>query len=153
MTKTAGRDETRAAVDDIARNCLSLGLRRLNRVVSGMYDDALRPLGIKVSQMNILVVAEKLGLARPAEICRLLDLDVSTLSRNVERMRAKGWLETVAEKDARSHPCRVTSKGRKLLADAYPAWRTAQQKAAEILGREGVAFLKGSATHGPRQGG
>jgi DNA-binding MarR family transcriptional regulator len=116
----------------------------MNRVVSGVYDDALRPLGIKVSQMNILVVAEKLGLARPAELCRHLDLDVSTLSRNVERMRAKGWLEGVEEADARSHPCRVTPRGRKLLADAYPAWQAAQKKASEIIGSEGVAFLKAS---------
>ena len=145
------KERTRAAVDDVARNCLAVRLRKLNRVVSGVYDDALRPLGIKVSQMNILVVAEKLGLARPAELCRLLDLDVSTLSRNVERMRAKGWLETVAEKDARTHPCRVTPKGRKLLGEAYPAWQAAQKTAAEILGVEGVVFLKESAPIGPRR--
>jgi DNA-binding MarR family transcriptional regulator len=151
MPAAPDKERDRAAVDDIARNCLAVRLRKLNRVVSGVYDDALRPLGIKVSQMNILVVAEKLGLARPAELCRLLDLDVSTLSRNVERMRAKGWLETVAEKDARLHPCRVTRKGRKLLAEAYPAWQAAQKRAAKILGGEGVAFLRESAAVGSRQ--
>ena len=151
MPKAGETDEARAVVDDVVRNCLAVRLRRLNRVVSSVYDKALRSAGIKISQMNILVAAGKMGLARPAELCRLLDLDVSTLSRNVERMRAKGWLEVVEESDARFHPCRVTPQGRQLLSDAYPAWQAAQKKAAEILGREGVAFLKQSVSLGPRQ--
>ena len=55
----------------------------LNRIVTNLYDDQLRSLGLKVSQMNILVATGKLGVARPAEVCRKLNLDVSTLRRNV----------------------------------------------------------------------
>src|SRR5437660_284440 len=82
-------------------------LRSLNRVITNRYDDALRPLGMKISQLNILVAAAKFGLARPADVCELLQLDTSTLSRNVERMRAKGWLEVVPDADARAQPFRV----------------------------------------------
>src|SRR5215472_5591724 len=96
-------------IDAIARSCIAVRLRLLNRVVTNLYDDALRPLGLKVSQLNILVVAAKLGLARPADVCGLLQLDASTLSRNVERMRAKGWLETVPGEDARAQPFRLTT--------------------------------------------
>jgi hypothetical protein len=53
------------AIDAIARDCIAVRLRLLNRVVTNLYDDALRPLGMKVSQFNILVVTAKLGLARP----------------------------------------------------------------------------------------
>lgn len=35
------------------------------------------------------------NLARPAQVCDILQLDTSTLSRNVERMRAQGWLDTL----------------------------------------------------------
>src|SRR6266852_8555577 len=101
--------ENRRAIDAIARNCIAVRLRLLNRVVTNLYDDALRSLGLKVSQLNILVVTAKLGLAQPAVVCDLLQLDTSTLSRNVERMRAKGWLEIVSGEDARKQPFRLTA--------------------------------------------
>jgi DNA-binding MarR family transcriptional regulator len=135
-------EEHKLGVEAVARDCIAVRLRLLNRVVTNLYDQALRPLGLKVSQMNILVVAEKLGLARPAEVCRILQLDTSTLSRNVERMRAKGWLEIVPDEDARSHPFRVTPKGRKLLRRAIPAWEKAQRKAGELLGEDGIDLLR-----------
>src|SRR6476620_642538 len=115
-------EKSTRAIDAVARNCIAVRLRLLNRVVTNFYDDALRPLGLKVSQLNILIVAARLGLARPARVCEILQLDASTLSRNVERMRAHGWLEVVPEDDARSQPFRLTSQGRRLVEKAVPAW-------------------------------
>src|SRR5262249_3883574 len=106
-----------------------------------LYDEALRSLGLKVSQMNVLVVAARLGVARPAQVSELLHLDVSTLSRNVDRMMARGWLEAVPEADARTQPFRRTEQGRRLLERATPAWEKAQEQAGEVLGEEGVALL------------
>ncbi len=128
-------------IDTIAGECIAVRLRMLNRAVTNLYDDALRPLGLKVSQMNILVAAGKLGTARPAEVCDHLHLDVSTLSRNVERMKARGWLEVVADEDGRAQPFRLTTQGRRLLEKAAPAWKQAQQQAKEILGEEIVDEL------------
>ena len=138
-------DRTSKQVDRIAASCIAVRLRLLNRVVTNLYDEALRPLGLKVSQMNVLVAAAKLGVARPAQVSELLHLDVSTLSRNVDRMMARGWLEAVPEEDARTQPFRLTDRGRKLLERAIPAWEKAQQQAAEILGRPGVAVLEEAA--------
>jgi len=55
---------TNRSIDTISRTCIAVRLRLLNRVVTNFYDDALRPLGLKVSQLNILIVTVKLGLAR-----------------------------------------------------------------------------------------
>jgi DNA-binding MarR family transcriptional regulator len=134
-------DEPPSNIDTIARTCIAVRLRLLNRVVTNFYDDALRPLGLKVSQLNILVVAAKLGLARPAKVCEILQLDASTLSRNVERMRARGWLEVVPDQDARAQPFRPTPQGRRLIEKAVPAWEEAQRQAGELLGDEGTALL------------
>lgn len=133
-------------IDTIARNCIAVRLRLLNRVVTNLYDDALRPLGLKVSQLNILVVAAKLGVARPARVCAILHLDVSTLSRNVDRMQAHGWLEVVPEEDARAQPFRLTAPGRRLLERAMPAWEAAQEQAKKLLGDEGMALLNKAAS-------
>lgn len=130
-----------SSIDTIAKTCIAVRLRLLNRVVTNFYDDALRPLGLKVSQLNILIVTAKLGLARPAQVCEVLHLDTSTLSRNVERMRVKGWLEVAPDEDARTQPFRLTPQGKRLIEKAVPAWEDAQRQAKELLGDEGVALL------------
>ncbi len=129
-----GAKPMQAMIDKIASQCVAVRLRMLNRVVTNIYDNALRPLDLKVSQMNIMVAAAKMGTARPIEVCEYLNLDVSTLSRNVERMKARGWLEVVPDEDGRSQPFRLTPQGSKLLEKAVPAWSEAQQQVKTVLG-------------------
>ena len=129
------------SIDTISKTCIAVRLRLLNRVVTNFYDDALRPLGLKVSQLNILIVAARLGLARPVQVCDILQLDTSTLSRNVERMRAHGWLEVVPGVDARTQSFRLTTQGKRLIERAVPAWEEAQRQASELLGDQGIALL------------
>jgi DNA-binding MarR family transcriptional regulator len=128
----------------MASECIAARIRILNRAITGLYDDALRPLGAKVSQMNILVAAAKLGVARPGQICDILHMDASTLSRNAERMIAQGWLEVVPGDDARAQPLRVTKRGTELLKRAAPAWEAAQAKARTLLGASGAAAILAS---------
>jgi DNA-binding MarR family transcriptional regulator len=92
--------------------------------------------------MSMLVVAEDRGLIRQAEVGAELRLDDSTLSRNLERMRANGWLEEVSGEDARVHSYRLTAAGRALLEKAVPAWRDAQREAKRLLGDAGVQALR-----------
>src|SRR5262245_22819415 len=131
----------KSSIDTIAGTCIAVRLRLLNRVITNLYDEALRPLGLKVSQLNVLIATAKLGLARPARVCEILHLDESTLSRNVERMRTKGWLESVPEVDARAQPFRLTPQGYRLIRKAVPAWTRGQRQAAHLLGDEGIALL------------
>src|SRR5689334_15623687 len=132
---------TTNSIDTIARTCIAVRLRLLNRVVTNLYDDALRPLGLKVSQLNLLVVTAKLGLARPAQVCDILQLDASTLSRNLKPLQAHGWLEVVPDEDARAQPFRLTPQGKRLIEKAVPAWEEAQRQAIELLGNEGTTLL------------
>src|SRR5436189_5357955 len=111
-------DKATSSIDTISRTCIAVRLRLLNRVVTNFYDAALRPLGLKVSQLNILVVTAKLGLARPAQVCDILQLDASTLSRNVRPLQAHGWLEVVPGEDTRAQPFRLTPKGERLIGRA-----------------------------------
>lgn len=131
-----------ANIERIATSCIAGRLRLLNRVVTGLYDDALRPFGVKLTQGSVLAVTAKLGVARPAEVCSLLEMDTSTLSRTVERMVENGWLEIVADEDGRSHPFRLTDQGRKLMEQAMPAWEKAQAEAGKLLGEDGLRLLE-----------
>src|SRR5215207_11268214 len=134
MRNAIEAERTHNMIDKITGECVAVRLRMLNRVITNIYDDALRPLDLKVSQMNILVAAAKMGTVRPLEVCEYLHLDVSTLSRNVERMKARGWLEVVPDEDGRSQPFQLTPQGTKLLEKAVPAWSAAQQQVKRVLG-------------------
>lgn len=134
-------DNAMTTIDTIANTCIAVRLRLLNRVVTNFYDDALRPLGLKVSQLNILIVTARLRLARPAEVCDILRLDTSTLSRNVKPLQAHGWLEVVPDEDARAQPFRLTPQGKRLIEKAVPAWEEAQRRATELLGDDGIDLI------------
>ncbi len=132
---------SQAMIDTIAAQCVAVRLRMLNRVITNIYDDALRELGLKVSQLNILIAAAKMGTVRPCEVCEYLHLDISTLSRNVERMKARGWLEVVPADDGRAQPFRLTQEGRQLLRKAIPFWSQAQRRVKKLLGERFVEQL------------
>lgn len=134
--------KTNPSIDTIAAECLGVRVRMLNRRVTNVYDDACRSLDIKLSQLNILVATAKLGTAHPADVCRHLHLDASTLSRNVERMKSRGWLEVVHDVDGRSQPFRLTAAGRKLLGKAAPLWKQAQTRVKAMLGNKLSELLK-----------
>ena len=138
-------DKSATSIDTIARTCIAGRLRLVNRVVTNIYDDALRPLGLKISQGNILILTGKMGVASPVQVCEYLQLDISTLSRNVELMRKNGWLEVVPGEDARSHPFRLTAEGKRLIEKAIPAWEEAQAEARELLGDDFVSLLNKAA--------
>jgi len=135
------RKGTRTIVERMARECVANQLRTLTRVVTGIYEEQLRPLKLKASQMVILAITEKRGQVRAAELSLMLHVDASTLSRNLERMRARGWLEEARGGDERSRPFRLTASGKKILREAFLAWERAQESAVGLLGREGVANL------------
>ena len=133
-------------LDRVASECIAARVRLINRIVSAVYDAALRPHGLRISQANILVCVGRLGDVRAAEICRLLQLERSTLSRDVEVMKDKGWLESDPPAGGRNQVIRVTTAGLNLLARSQPAWESAQSEARLLIGNAGVDSLKQIAT-------
>jgi DNA-binding MarR family transcriptional regulator len=122
--------------------CLGGCVRKLNRMVSAIYDGALANAGLKTSQFSVLVSVANRKQARPAELTKHLQLDESTLSRNVDRMCARGWLRLVQDADRRSHLIEVTEKGQALIRKSLPAWQKAQAEVSRRLGTESVAELR-----------
>jgi DNA-binding MarR family transcriptional regulator len=125
----------------IAGECLAVRVRTLNRAVSALYDETLRPHGLRVGQLNLLVAVARMGTAKPGDLCRLLRMDKSTLSRDVEVLRRNGWLEAGDSADARARLLRLSGRGQALLEAVVPAWRQAQERAEALIGGEATAAL------------
>ena len=128
----------------IASDCIGARVRILSRAISRIYDDMIRPHGIKFSQMNILTVVTLHGPIQQMEVGRMLSLEKSTLSRNVTLMEAKGWLQSQPG-EGKNRFLGVTQKGRELLVNAAPDWAKAQERVTAILGSQTAVELRQAA--------
>jgi len=121
-------------VNSIATSCLSVRLRLMNRMVGAIYDEALRPHGIKASQLNILVTVSAFGRATSRQLCQVLHMDPSTFSRAVMRLQKNNWLRVEPSGEGKILKVEVTPEGFKKIEDVYPDWQKAQARAAKTLG-------------------
>jgi len=129
-------------VNKIHSDCIADKLRLINRVVTSIYDDAFRPLGITMNQMNIIVVVAKFEPANPNQIGKWLHMEKSTLSRNVSLMTKNGWLQTTKLGNGRSLEIRLTRQGRALLKKGIPYWEKAQDLVGSMFKKQGVEEVK-----------
>lgn len=126
-----------------ASACLATRVRQLSRIVTRVYDDAMRPLGITASQYTLLAqLAARDGITA-VEIGHELDIEKSTLSRNLKRLLALGHLTMDPPAGRRGRGLHLTPKGRTILKEAYPIWQDAQRRATAVMGTESRTVLDG----------
>ena len=117
-----------------ANSCLATRVRQLSRIVTRLYDDAMRPLGITTSQYTLLAqLASRDGITA-VEIGHDLDIEKSTLSRNLKRLLALGMIIMDPPAGRRGRGLHLTPKGQSVLKDAYPIWQGAQSHATSVMG-------------------
>jgi len=119
--------------------CTCHKVRSLARRLTGLYDAALAAHGLTVTQYSALVTLARANAPVPvAELARRLQMDRTTTSRLVGPLEAAGLLVRAdggkGHADARSRPLQLTTKGRRRLSAAVPAWRAAQRDVDAILG-------------------
>jgi DNA-binding MarR family transcriptional regulator len=133
---------------EISRDCLLTRTRRISRVLTGIYDEKLRPFGINSPQFTLLAVVSRLGAASRADIGRANHQERSTLTRNLQLMLSEGWIKEV---QTGGRQVALTTTGRNLLHRAAPAWRAAQEQAKLILGKAGAVAVIDIAKGLPQQ--
>jgi len=123
----------------IATDCLAVRVRRLGRVVSRIYDAALAPHGVTIAQLNLLAAIGAMEESSRGRLCQALDMEKSTLSRDLKRMEQLGWIRS---SPGRGKGIAITPAGSRLLTEARPSWEKAQQAALAELGRSAFAQLR-----------
>ena len=132
----------RAAADaPAARGCTNLKLRQLTRRVGAHYDRIVSEAGLKTTQYSLLSHIVALAPIRPSELAGAMQMDASTLTRNLQVLVANGWAELGAGDDARSRVVTATKAGRAKRDEALRAWKRAQLALNERLGGAKVARL------------
>lgn len=135
-------DVTRQAVE-IASDCMASRVRRLERQLTRIYDDALREHGLTGSQLALLVATQLIGKTTAADVGRRLDLEKSTVSRNLARLAAAGLVDV-------SDGLRITPRGSAAIAACHPAWRDAQRRARNALHPHEGRLIERLPGHFPR---
>ena len=126
MSPALQRDP-KAAVVERPQGCTNLKLRQLMRRVAQRYDAEVGQAGLKGTQYSLLSYVIKLGPIRPVDLAAGMNIDASTLSRNLKPLVAAGWLTLEAGVDARSRLVHATGAGREKRAEAQRRWRVAQE--------------------------
>ena len=133
------------AARTMAANCLCFRSRRLARLITRAYDEALRPLGLEATQLTLLnAVALSSEIGCPMRrLADALAMDLSTLSRNLKPLETRGAIAIGRlEKDRRVRIAAVTAEGRALLDAAWPLWRKAHERLSGALGPQGTDMLR-----------
>ena len=118
-------------------------MRTLNRAVTALYDEALRPHGLRVGQLNLLVAVARMGTARPGDLCRLLKMDKSTLSRDVEVMRRNGWLEVDDSAGREPAPCGSRPRAMPCWRPSSPPGDRPRSRHVSLIGDDGAEAILG----------
>jgi len=121
--------------------CTNLKLRQLTRRVGQHYDHIVGAAGLKTTQYSLLSYVVKLAPVRPSDLAKAMEMDASTLTRNLQSLIAAGWVEIGPGVDGRSRVVTATDAGRAKRAEAQAEWKRAQLALNERLGTDKVLQL------------
>ena len=152
MTDRAARQDPRRL-----SRCVCNTLRMVTRAVTQLYDDALRPSGLRATQFSILATIAGKDEANLKQLEDALAIDQTTLTRSLNLLERDRLIERAPHPDGRIKAMRLTPKGRRTLDVARPLWARAQDKVLRELGAKAwttrnaggpVCFTSSSASDG-----
>lgn len=117
-----------------ASECVCFNLRRTTRLITALYDEALRPAGLRSTQFILLNALHLTGPAPISTIAEHLDMDRTTLTRNLKSLQRDSLATSRQGEDHRVRLIDLTEKGSELLAQAQPLWHAVQRSMVEGLG-------------------
>jgi DNA-binding MarR family transcriptional regulator len=126
--------------------CACANLRRAGRAVTQLYDEALRPEGLRTTQFTLLQVLARAGSVTQGVLADIMAADSTTLSRTLKPLQAARWIRSFPGGDRRERHLELTPAGRRMLERATPAWDSVQRRLRERLGERDWRALEGLAT-------
>jgi DNA-binding MarR family transcriptional regulator len=118
-----------------------------SRAVTQLYDDVLRPSGLRVTQFSILAMIARMGEANLRQLEDTLAIDQTTLTRSLNLLERDRVIERVPHPDGRIKAMTLTSQGRRALEAARPLWARAQDKVLREWGTKAWADAQRRLAH------
>ena len=121
--------------------CTCSRLRRATRAVTQLYDDALEPAGLRVTQLSLLRTLQRQGTLTIGDLATRNLLERTAVSRNLDPLAERNLVAIVPGKDARTREVTLTRQGVAALAAAAPHWERVQREVARHVGANRLADL------------
>ena len=130
-----------ARCKEIGRSCACYNLRRAARATTRLYDDFLRPSGLRSTQYSMLMVARVRGPVTLTKLAEMTVTERTTLTRNLTILEKKGLIVIEPGKDRRERQVSITERGLEVLMEAIPLWEAAQAHIEQGLGGDRMDSL------------
>ncbi len=114
--------------------CLCANLRRAARALTQIYEEALRPVGLRGSQFTILQTLALAGELTQGRMAHVLAMDSTTLTRTLAIMERQHWIARREGEDRREWRIQLSKAGKAKFERALPRWEKAQALARKKLG-------------------
>jgi DNA-binding MarR family transcriptional regulator len=129
-------DETKFADIQKCTACACFNLRKATRAMTRVYDEAMRPSGLRGTQFPILAALIMAGPSSISDMAQHLVMDRTTLARNLKPLEKQGMVSISPGKDKRTKLVSLTQKGEDTMANALPMWEKAQNMVVEKMGED-----------------
>lgn len=140
MTKDESRSTLRLA-RQLFDECLAIRIRLIDRIISNLFDRELEKHGVTVAQVAIMGYLLSIQGGSPSEISKGLQIEKSTVSRNLARLKEKGWVFWSESRGVRSKKVKVTRAGMLIFKRMVPGWEVALKKTKKLLGPANVEAI------------
>ena len=120
----------------LLETCLCHNVRMASRVVSRAYDEALRPTGLRATQIAVLAAVGARGALSIKSLADSLEMERTTLTRNLKPLEEQALVSISPEGRHRSRTLTLTTAGKAALLKALPLWEKAQQSSMHQLGEQ-----------------
>ena len=141
MLQTQAANILTKSVTKKGRMCACFNVRKTARVVTQLYDEALRPTGLRVTQFSLLMATKSLEPVTVTRLARMGDMDRTTLTRNLRPLEQQRLIRIEPGEDRRERQVTLTPRGQQALAKALPSWERAQARVAGGFGQERLQRL------------
>ena len=116
--------------------CISYNLRKASRIVSKIYIREMRPAPVRGPQFSLMMMIARRQSATISELAREIGADRTTMTRNLEKLQQRGFIQITHGKNLRTKAVEIAPKGRKALERSISYWQQAQSKVLKTLGQE-----------------
>lgn len=141
MTDAGTADGPPARQPDDFVGCLAGNLRAVTRAVTRAYDDALRPHGLRITQLALLAHLERLQPTTTIDLADAVGAERSGVARDLARLARRHLVDLQWDRDRRARVVTLTGAGADALRACAPTWREMQRSMASLLGPRELAEL------------
>lgn len=132
---------TVARIIQIGQTCAGFNLRKATRVLTQLYDEALRPTGLRVTQFMLLAAIRGQEPVTVQRLATSVVMDRTTLTRGLQPLEKQGLIRVEPGEDRRERQVSLTARGHTTLAHALPHWEAIEARITKTVGKQRLARL------------